>query len=69
MNLSFTPDPRLTQTICCRYSLNIVVQNSNTNKKASFTHSSLMGAAAPSPGSGCVGQESVTMHVLLCRMH
>lgn len=35
----------------------------------SFTRSSLMSAAAPSPGSGCVDQESVTVHVLLRRMH
>ncbi len=35
----------------------------------SFTRSSLRSAAAPSPGSGCVGQETVTVHVLLRRMH
>ncbi len=35
----------------------------------SFTRSSLMSAAAPSAGSGCGGQESVTVHVLLRRMH
>lgn len=69
MNPSFTPDSRQNLKSHCRRCSKTALYGSNSSRKRDKFYQSLMSAAALSPGSGCVGQESVTVHVLLCRTH